>query len=125
VVAWLSGCEHELHQHLTLAREAGLSEEDLNAIETGDYDRHGPRLAAIARFTAATVRDLSPSNEVLTAVRGHVSDQVLVNIVLTTECYTGPARLIMVTGLELDTNRLEALPQGLPQTDEYRRKGRG
>ena len=49
---------------------------------------------------------------------GHVSDQVLVNIVLTIGCYMALARLIMVTGLELDANRLEALPQGLPQTHE-------
>lgn len=118
VVAWLSGCEYELHQHLPLARQAGLSEEDLRAVETGDYDRLEPRLAAVARFTAATVRDLSPSDEVLAALRGHVSDQVLVNIVLATGCYMALARLIMVTGLELDDNRLEALPQGLPQTNE-------
>lgn len=113
VVAFLSGSEYELNQHRPLARAAGLSEAAIAAIGRGDYGALDPPLQAIAAFAAATVRDLSPTDEVLADVRAVVSDRVLVNIVLTVGCYMSLARLIAVTGLELDENRLETLPTGL------------
>lgn len=113
VVAFLSGSEYELHQHRPLARAAGLSDDEIEAIGRGDYQALGPRLAAIAAFAAATVRELAPSDAVLATVRREVSDRVLVNIVLTVGCYMALARLIAVTGIALDDNRLEALPTGL------------
>lgn len=113
VVAFLSGSEYELNQHRPLARAVGLTEDEIDAIGWGDYARLEPRLAAIATFAAATVRDLAPSDEVLAAVRHEVTDRVLVNLVLTIGCYMSLARLIAVTGIEPDENRLEALPTGL------------
>ena len=113
VVAFLSGSEYELHQHRPLARAAGLTEADIAAIGEGDYRRLEPRLAAVAEFAAAIVRRPNPPDEVLARVRRHVSDRELVNIVLAVGCYMSLARLIAVTGIELDENRLEALPTGL------------
>jgi alkylhydroperoxidase family enzyme len=113
VVAFLSHSEYELHQHRPLARAAGLGETDIAAIGEGDYARLEPRLAAVAELTAATVRDLSPPDGVLAEARRHVTDRELVNIVLTIGCYMSIARLIAVTGIELDENRLETLPTGL------------
>jgi alkylhydroperoxidase family enzyme len=115
VVAYLSNSEYELHQHRPLALAAGLSEADIAAIGAGDYARLDTRLAAVAEFAAATVRDLGPSDAVLAELRRHVSDRELVNIVLTIGCYMSLARLIAVTGIELDDNRLEALPTGLEE----------
>jgi alkylhydroperoxidase family enzyme len=113
VVAFLSNSEYELHQHRPLAVAAGLSEAEIAAIGEADYGRLEPRLAAVAALAAATVRDLSPSDNVLAEARRHVSDRELINIVLTIGCYMSLARLIAVTGIELDDNRLEALPTDL------------
>jgi hypothetical protein len=44
-----------------------------------------------------------------------VTDRVLVNVVLTIGCYMSLARLIAVTGIEPDENRLAALPTGLQE----------
>jgi alkylhydroperoxidase family enzyme len=115
VVAFLSGSEYELHQHRPLALAAGLSDADIAAIEAGNYDLLDKRLAAVATFTAATVREPSPPDAILEAVRRHVSDRELVNIVLAIGCYMSLARLIAVTGIELDENRLAALPVGLEE----------
>jgi alkylhydroperoxidase family enzyme len=112
VVAHLSGSTYELHQHLPLARQAGLSDADLAAIEAENYERLEPRLAIVARFTAETVRHVSPSDATLAELRGEVTDQVLVNVVLTIGCYMSLARLIAVTGIEPDEHRLAALPTG-------------
>jgi alkylhydroperoxidase family enzyme len=115
VVAFLSGSEYELNQHRPLARAAGLTDDEIEAVGRGDYARLEPRLAAIATFAAATVRDLAPSDEVLAAVRREVTDRVLVNVVLSIGCYMSLARLIAVTGIEPDENRLAALPTGLQE----------
>jgi alkylhydroperoxidase family enzyme len=113
VVAFLSESEYELHQHRPLALAAGLDETEIAAIGRGDYRQLDERLAAVAEFTAITVREVSPSDAALAAVRRHVSDRELVNIVLTIGCYMSLARLIAVTGIELDENRLTTLPTGL------------
>ena len=113
VVAFLSDSEYELQQHRPLALSAGLTEADVAAIGDGEYGRLEPRLAAIAEFAAATVRDLRPSDEVFAKVRPHVTDRELVNIVLTVGCYMSLARLIAVTGIEPDEHTLDSLPTGL------------
>ncbi len=59
---------------------------------------------------------LSPSDETLAALRAQVSDQVLINIVLTIGCYMSIARLIAVTGIELDADSLAHLPDKLEET---------
>ena len=113
VVASVSGSEYELHQHRPLALAAGLSEAEIAAIEAGDYAGLDERLAAVAQFTAATVREPDPPDAVVAAVRRYVSNRELVNIVLAIGCYMSLARLIAVTGLELDEHRLETLPTAL------------
>jgi alkylhydroperoxidase family enzyme len=113
VVAFLSNSEYELHQHRPLSLAAGLEEADIVAIGEGAYVALDARLAAVAELVAATVRDLAPSDSVLAEARRHVTDRELVNIVLTIGCYMSLARLIAVTGIELDDNRLAALPTGL------------
>jgi alkylhydroperoxidase family enzyme len=111
-VAHLSNSAYELLHHRPLARAAGLSEDDLEAIEQGTYDRLDPVLAAVCRFTDEVVLELAPSDETLAALRALVSDQVVVNLVLTAGCYMTVARLIATTGIELDEAPLGHLTTG-------------
>jgi alkylhydroperoxidase family enzyme len=112
-VAYLSNSAYELHQHIGLARAAGLSEAELAALKDADYAKLEPKLAAAAAFTDAVVTDLSPSDAVLYELRDLVGDKILVNIVLTIGCYMSIARLIAVTGIEIDANTLDHLPSSL------------
>lgn len=109
-VAHLSNSPYELHHHVPLGRAAGLSEADLAALVSGDYAALDPLLGAAARFTDEVVRDLTPSDKTLAGLRALASDQILVNIVLTIGCYMSIARLIAVTGIELDAESLTHLP---------------
>jgi 4-carboxymuconolactone decarboxylase len=111
-VAHLSNSAYELHHHRPLARAAGLTEDDLEAIERRAYERLEPTLAAVCRFTDEVVLDLAPSDQTLAALRALVSDQVVVNLVLTAGCYMTVARLIAATGIELDETPLEHLTTG-------------
>jgi alkylhydroperoxidase family enzyme len=111
-VAHLSGSAYELHHHLALARLAGLGETELAAIAGGTYGALDPLLAAVAAFVDEVVRDISPSDAALERLRALVSDEVLVNIVLTVGNYMTIARLIAVAGPEIDDLPLAQLPTG-------------
>jgi 4-carboxymuconolactone decarboxylase len=112
-VAYLSGSHYELHHHIPLGRAAGLTEAELNAIGDRDYSKLPPLFAAAARFTDEVVRQLSPADETLDALRALSSDQMVVNIVLTIGCYMSLARLAAVTGIEQDKHTLNFLPSKL------------
>jgi 4-carboxymuconolactone decarboxylase len=111
-VAHLSGSDYELHHHLPLARAAGLTEDDLTAIAGGLYAELDPLLAAVAAFVDEVVLQLAPSDETLARIRALVSDRILVNIVATVGHYMSVARLIAVTGPEIDGEALAHLPTG-------------
>ena len=111
-VAYLSNSAYELHHHVPLGRAAGLSETELAAIASRNYSTLDPLLAAAARFTDEVVTLLSSADETLANLRKLGSDQIVVNIVLTIGCYMSIARLIAVTGIELDANALTHLPTG-------------
>jgi 4-carboxymuconolactone decarboxylase len=112
-VAYLSSSAYELHHHIPLGREAGLTEAELAAIADGNHAALDPLLAAAARFTDEVVSRLSPSDETLAQLRKVASDQVVINIVLTIGCYMSIARLIAVTGIEPDAEALRHLPSSL------------
>jgi len=112
-VACLSNSEYELHHHLPLARSAGLAEQDLQCITSGEYDGLERGLAAVCRFSDEVVTGLAPSDATLEALRGIFSDRITINLVLTIGCYMSIARLIAVTGIDLDEGALDHLPSGL------------
>jgi 4-carboxymuconolactone decarboxylase len=112
-VAHLSNSAYELHHHVPLGRAAGLTEAELKAVENRNYRALDPLLAAAAHFTDEVVLHLSPSDETLANLRKLASDQVVVNIVLAIGCYMSIARLIAVSGIELDASAVGRLPSSL------------
>jgi alkylhydroperoxidase family enzyme len=87
-----------------------LTDAELAAIAQAGYDSLDPLLGAAARFTDEVVKYLSPEDGTLARLRRQVSDQVLVNIVLTIGCYMSIARLAAVTGIASDAEVLQKLP---------------
>ena len=67
-VAYLSGSEYELHHHIPLARAAGLTQAEMEAIETARYAALDPVLAAVCRFTGEVVLLITPSDATLGGV---------------------------------------------------------
>lgn len=112
-VAYLSNSEYELHQHKSLGKAAGLTDDEMAALEQRAYSRLDPVLAAAAAFTDETVLLVSASDETLEALRAQVSDQLVINIVLTIGLYMSMARLIGVGRLELDDVTLTTLATGV------------
>ena len=114
-VAHLSNSPYELHHHVSLGRAAGLTQGELDALASGDYAALDPLLSTAGRFTEEVVTQISPSDETLRALRALVPDRIVVNIVLTIGCYMSIARLIAVTGIELDADPLAHLPASVEE----------
>lgn len=112
-VAYLSNSEYELHHHLPLGNKVGLSDDDLKAIASNNFSNLDSLLAAAARFTDEVVTQLSPSDETLAQLREVASDQIITNIILTIGCYMSIARLVAVTGIELDSDAINHLPSSI------------
>ena len=109
-VAYISNSKYELYQHLSIAQAVGLTAEEIAAIGAVQYDKLNPLLATVARFTDDVVVNVSPSDDNLAALRALVSDRVLVNITMTIGQYMNVARLIAVTGPDIDDQALKHLP---------------
>jgi AhpD family alkylhydroperoxidase len=109
-VAHLSRSDYELHHHVPLGRAAGLTEEQLGHIASGNHAALEPLLAALVCFTDEVVKNLAPRDETLAQLRSLVTDQIVVNIVLTIGCYMSIARLIAVSGIDADPVALQSLP---------------
>jgi alkylhydroperoxidase family enzyme len=109
-VGYLCNSKYELHQHLSIARAVGLTKAEIDAIGSTDYERLDPVLAAVARFTDDVVRNVSPSDANLAALRALVPDRTLINLVMCIGHYGTVARIIAVTGIEPDEEALQHLP---------------
>lgn len=109
-VGYLCNSKYELHQHLSIAKAVGLTDEQIEAIGAVQYDRLDPKLAAVARFTDDVVRNVTPSDETLAELRKHVTDRVVINLVMCIGHYGTVARIIGVTGIEPDEEALKHLP---------------
>ena len=107
-VAYLSDSEYELFHHLSIARRLGLGEDKIDALRTGDFALLSPEERAVAEFTSEVLLDISPSVRTLAAVRALFSDALVMEMVLLIGSYMTTARVIAVSGIECDTNAVEA-----------------
>jgi len=101
-VAHLSGSEYELFHHLSIARNLGMDEAALRAIEHGDYAALGDSERVVAQFTAELVLQVSPSDETLAATRARFSDPMIFEMIAIIGVYMMTARLAAVGGCEVD-----------------------
>ena len=101
-VAHLSKSEYELFHHLSIARNLGMAETTLQAIERGDYAALSEAEQAVAQFTAEVVRDVSPSDETLAAARALFSDPMIFEMIAIIGVYMMTARVAAVGGCEID-----------------------
>jgi 4-carboxymuconolactone decarboxylase len=108
-VGYISNCAYELFQHEPFGRFVGLTDDQIAAIKTGDAS--SPALnagqAAVLRFVDDVVRNVRPSDENLAAVRLHLDDQQLIDLVMVTGNYMTVCRFLETTGIELDAEAID------------------
>jgi 4-carboxymuconolactone decarboxylase len=114
-VAHLQNAPYELTQHTDLARSAGLTERQINAItdasDPGDLEDAGfsptERTVLDAVTELCTTRHLS--EESFAAVHGVLGDEAVTELLMIISCYYGLALVLNAVELDADTtSRLQA-----------------
>jgi 4-carboxymuconolactone decarboxylase len=105
-VAYLSRSDYELYHHLSIARNLGMSEATIAALESGDFTALTPEERAVAQFTTEVVEDITPTDTALAAVRALLPDALVFEMIALIGNYMMTARVIGVSGCELDGTAL-------------------
>jgi AhpD family alkylhydroperoxidase len=101
-VARACDCEYERVQHEAIALAVGCDEQQVRAVAAGEDEQLGPRERAVVRFTREVADDVGASAATLEALREHLSDREVVELLLVAGHYMGIARLARTTGLDID-----------------------
>ena len=108
-VGYISNCAYELFQHEPFGRFVGLTDDQIAGIKAGDpaapvFDA---AQSAVLRFVDDIVFNVRPSDANLAAVREHLDDQQLIDLVLVTGNYMTVCRFLETTGIELDAEAID------------------
>jgi 4-carboxymuconolactone decarboxylase len=102
-VAWLRRGEYEWAQHVRMAKAAGLSGEEVDAISAGpDSPVWGPRDAALLGSVDEIVADRYVSDDTWKRLAEHFDRKQLMDLVFTIGAYDLLAMAMNTFGLELD-----------------------
>jgi len=104
-VAHLQGSRYELAQHTGIARSAGLTEQQINAIlDTADLDvagfSHTERTALDATTELCSTHRLR--DDTFAAVREVFGDEALTELLMVISCYYGLALVLNAADLDVD-----------------------
>jgi len=103
-VGWLRRGEYEWAQHVRMAKGAGMSEEEVDAISAQgpDWPGWGPRDAALLRSVDEIVADRYVSDETWKLLSEHLDRRQLMDVVFTIGAYDLLAMAFNTFGLQLD-----------------------
>jgi 4-carboxymuconolactone decarboxylase len=103
-VAHLQRSPYELGQHVPLARAAGLTEQQIDAIASGDLDGAGFSPAEHTALDVATelctTRHLS--DDAFAVAHAVFGDEALTELLMIISCYYGLALVLNAVDLDLD-----------------------
>jgi 4-carboxymuconolactone decarboxylase len=103
-VGYLSKSAYEVFHHEGLGRQIGLTDAQIDAIRAGKANPAlTPAQAAVMAFADDVIVNVRAGDATLAAVRGFLSDQALVDLILVIGLYMTVSRLLETTGVELDT----------------------
>jgi alkylhydroperoxidase family enzyme len=102
-VAYRENSDYELFHHLSIARANGVTEEEIEALKTGDYGKLAANERALLNFVDGVFAG-SPNDAALADMRAHFTDTQTLETTLFVGHYMATARIIAVTGCENDDN---------------------
>lgn len=103
-VAADAGAEYEWVQHVAIARQVGVPDEQIVAVEAGRLDDPvlGDRERAVLRFAREVVAVPRVGDATFEAVREHLRPREIVELLLTVGNYLMLARVMTTLELEID-----------------------
>jgi 4-carboxymuconolactone decarboxylase len=105
-VAHLQGSRYELSQHVGIARNAGLSDQQINAI-LGDGDLDAADFSHAERTALTVVTELCTTHRLrddsFAAAQAVFGDEALTEMLMVISCYYGLALVLNAADLDVDT----------------------
>ena len=110
-VAVLNGAPYEADQHAPIARAAGISQAQLDALDLwADSPLFPERLRVVLALTDQMTRHVQVPTALMDQVRGLLSDQETVELVATIAAYNMVSRFLEALGIHSDDARQGAAP---------------
>lgn len=108
-VGYISKSRYEVYQHEAFGRFVGLSDEQIAAVQAGDSSSPALNEAEVAvmEFVEDIVKNVGASDATLSALRKHLDDTQVIDLILVTGAYMMVCRLLETTGVELDADPID------------------
>jgi 4-carboxymuconolactone decarboxylase len=108
-ISWLRRSEYEFVQHVVLARNAGLSDAEIERVQLGpDAPGWDPLDADVVRCADELHRDARIQEETWTRLSAHFSTAQLLDMIFAVGCYDLLAKVFKTLGAQLEPG-VEAL----------------
>lgn len=103
-VAYLSNAAYEIYHHESVGRQVGLSDAQLDAIRGGaaSAELFDAAQRAVLEFSSDVILNVRASDANLAAVREHLSEGELLDLLMAIGCYMMLARMLETTGVDID-----------------------
>jgi 4-carboxymuconolactone decarboxylase len=102
-VAHLQGSAYELGQHIQLAKEAGLTEKEIETIcSTGNLDVFAPAERTALNVVTELCGTNHLSDETFAAAHETFGDEALTELLMIVSCYYGLALVLNAADLDVD-----------------------
>ena len=109
-VGWLCHSDYEWGQHARIAREVGVTDEEIARVPVGpDHAGWTPELRSILQATDELVRDHTISDDTWHALTAHLDEKMLIELPLLVGNYIMVAGFLNAMGVEREVG-VEALP---------------
>ena len=102
-VAHRTGSRYEWHHHVARGRDAGLTDEEIEAIRRGPAGTWAEPEVALVMATDELFDGLSLSGATWSALAGHFSVDQILDLIVTAGVYLTLAMVISATGLDIET----------------------
>jgi 4-carboxymuconolactone decarboxylase len=111
-VGYLSKAAYEVYHHEAVGRAVGITEAQIEALKRGGTDSvWSEAQQTVLNFTDDVVLNVRASDANLAALRKHLDETEVVDLLMAIGCYMMVSRLLETTGVDLD-----ALPLTLGRT---------
>ena len=111
-VARLSGSEYEWQQHVAIAWEVGIKQEQLDAISDWRNSSHfNDEECAVLQYVDEVARNVKVSDETYHAVKKFFNDQKVVELTMTVGYYGMLARLLVPLQVEVDESYIGSVSE--------------
>jgi alkylhydroperoxidase family enzyme len=113
-VGWLEQSEYEFTHHVKIGREFGVTDDDIAGViaETeGKPSKLEPLAKTILKGAREMARDLAMSDVTFAAIKSHLSNEEMVDLVLTIAFYCAVVRVLATMKMDNEPYYKEVLEQ--------------